>query len=200
MDKCHVDSCTQNLLKPGDKRCCKHWRDGIITKRLYITMTFGILFLLTSCGGGNGVTAPSDFILPPQDRDLSGLEGRWTLTINFAGSIIPPDPQQKFDESGTWNETWEITTNGIKGSGWSYGNYGWSYDGSTLYAQWKGDDSNASQTCGPGRVYYNRVYEIKINPLDTHVDVNGTELYEFESAYCGQSEGTYVLTGNLSRL
>lgn len=148
------------------------------------------LFTSTSCGGGgdNG-----EMILPPSTRDLSGLEGEWTVNLSFTGTLTTPTGTTSISDSGVG--TWTISQNNID-SGFPLD---WSYNGTTLYVQWESTVGDWSVERGTVVTVVHAQLEIPIAPGDDSANLTGTGRMHITTSECGDSSGTLVYSGSMAK-
>ncbi len=151
----------------------------------------GIMLLSINCGGGG-----SNPTLPPGDRDLSGLEGNWTVNLSYSGTIKGSDGS-KVDIADSGTGTWIITRNKITKSDGEP--FAWSYNGSTLYIQENATVADYDSDCGDiiGSIVV--LLTIKISPGATIATISGFGNISMSSDYCGKASGKVNYSGNMSR-
>ena len=157
-------------------------------KRLTLVLAVGFLLLSISCGGG-GTT------LPPADRDLSGLEGVWTVTHEYIGTFIMPNGRSTNEYA--FCGTWEITRNGIHDRGG--GDFDWSYDGNILIVYMSITETGDDPPCGQSTNKSTINLEIPITPDATTANSNGTIKTEVVTAGCGSGTGTQTVLGYMNK-
>ncbi len=164
---------------------------GDLTMR-YISVILFTSFLLiaTSCGGGSN---NGGFTLPPSTRDLSGLEGTWTVNLSFTGTLNTPTGPTSISDSGVG--TWVVSQNDIN-SGFPLD---WSYDGTTLYVQWESTAGDWTQECGTAIITVEVQLQISISPDDDSTNITGAGTMIKTTTECGTSSGTLVYTGSMTK-
>lgn len=148
------------------------------------------LFLL-SCGGGGG-----DSILPPADRDLSGLEGIWDYTIIGQGTITGPGGfSVPIAVGGSGFLT--ITQNTVTDD--EGREHTWSYNGTTLTIAFVVNSVDWDSYCG--NAYMSEMYRltVPISPGATFGNISGTDKVTLTSENCPVVTGTLQIEGNVSR-
>jgi hypothetical protein len=146
-----------------------------------------LIALLSGCGGG------SDSVLPPGDRDLSGLEGTWTVNLSYSGTLSGPYGDEIISDSGVG--TWVISQNDIN-SGFPLE---WSYDGTTLNVHWQTTVQSNDPICGTVDTIVNAQLEIAITPSGTSAGIIGSGIVTKVRETCNDSTGTISYTGTISR-
>jgi hypothetical protein len=146
-----------------------------------------LIALLSGCGGG------TDPIFPPGDRDLSGLEGTWTVNLSYSGTLSGPYGDEIISDSGVG--TWVISQNDIN-SGFPLE---WSYDGTTLNVHWQTTVQSNDPICGTVDTTVSAQLEIVIAPTGTSAGITGSGLVTKARETCNDSTGTISYTGTISR-
>ncbi len=157
-------------------------------KRLLLLLATGMLFVSISCGGGGGTT------LPPAERDLSGLEGTWTIAYTFSGTINTPEGPLQFADSVSGYL--QITQNSVIGSD---GPLVWSYNGTTLTIHNAVSLEDWSYDCGSILSSGEGQFKITISPGATFGNLSGTAHINIYTDYCGDASGDINYSGTISK-
>ena len=158
-------------------------------KRLLLLLATGMLFVSISCGGGGG--SPT---LPPAERDLSGLEGTWTVAFAFSGTINTSEGPLQFAESVSGY--WIITQNSVIGAD---GPLAWSYNGTTLTIHNALSIEDWSYDCGSIITSIEAQFKIAISPGATFGSLSGTAHLNMYTEYCGDASGDVNYSGTISK-
>lgn len=146
-----------------------------------------LMAIISGCGGG------SDSVLPPGDRDLSGLEGTWTVNLSYSGTLSSPFGDENISDSGVG--TWVISKNEID-SGFPLE---WSYNGSTLNVHWQTTAQSNDPICGTVETTVDAQLAIAITPSGTSSGITGSGIVTRAREKCNDSTGTISYTGTISR-
>lgn len=160
-------------------------------KKLFFLVIVLAIFTI-GCGGGGG----GDSILPPADRDLSGLEGIWDYTIIGEGTIYGPGGfSYPVVAGGSGSLT--ITQNTITDNDGR--KITWSYNGTTLTVAFIVNSMGWDAYCG--NVYISEMYKytIPITPGATFGNISGTDKVTLTSENCPVVTGTLQIEGNVTR-
>lgn len=155
--------------------------------RYIIILATVLTALLSGCGGG------SDSVLPPGDRDLSGLEGTWTVNLSYTGTLTSQYGNEDISDSGVG--TWVISKNAIN-SGFPLD---WSYDGTTLSIHWQTSVQSNDPVCGTEDTTVNAQLMIALAPTGNSASITGTGNVTKAREKCNDSTGIITYTGTISR-
>jgi hypothetical protein len=146
-----------------------------------------LMALLSGCGGG------SDSVLPPTERDLSGLEGTWIVNLSYSGTLSGLYGDENISDSGVG--TWVISKNAID-SGFPLE---WSYNGTTLNIHWQTSVQSNDPVCGTVDTTVSAELAIAITPTGTSAGITGSGTVTKVREKCNDSTGTISYTGTISR-
>lgn len=146
-----------------------------------------LVALLLGCGAG------SDSVLPPGNRDLSGLEGTWTVNLSYTGTLNSQYGDEDISDSGVG--TWVISKNAIN-SGFPLD---WSYNGTTLSIHWQTSVQSNDPICGTVDTTVSAELEIALTPTGNSAGITGSGSVTKAREKCNDSTGMISYTGTISR-
>ena len=158
-------------------------------KRLFIVLTLGVIFLLTSCGGGS--SGPT---LPGGDRNLAGLEGSWIVTWSFSGTLNASGDSIVIADSGV--DVCIITTNTVEMDGELVT---WSYDGKTLTIQENDIETFWDSDCGDMTLTAQSQMKVSLSQGSSYGNISGSAIVDGVSDFCGTMDGSIDYSGNFSK-
>ena len=155
-----------------------------MSKYRVILLLVSILLISNCSGGGNGQ-------LPPSSRDLSGMEGIWSVSYNYTGHQIDIGDCELVPVSGNTSTQWIVNTDSIE---FSPCTVEYSYDGVTLIVRFTYNYEDEIQV-----ETIISTYTIQIQPHEK----SGSLVYQREKSHyhdrCGTTlEATLSGTGTVT--
>ncbi len=149
--------------------------------RTRIFIIFLVLIILGCNGGGN------------KQRDLSGLEGVWDMTLVKSGEIPWPSGPESWD--GTFDVEVTIQQNSITLDSIPVE---WSYDGHTLLLTIN-DSYKDSTPCGVGTIATTLSMTLPLSPTGTSASMSGSQSLYIETQNCDPIHANIALSGSMTK-